>query len=136
MRSGPLVLGVVVSALLLAAAGVLYSVTDNGGARHYRACIDLIRRIQQLSSSWGIEIARVRANPLADFDALAAFSPRMGHLKRALSETTQLIPEPSKRLLDDITTYVNTLEMPKRSTSSGSRRPTRSYATPPVTCRW
>ena len=110
MRSDTLVLGVVVSALLLAGAGVLYSVTDNGGARHYRTCIDLVRQIQQLSSSWSIEIARVRANPLADFDALAAFSPQMGRLKRALSETTQLIPEPPKRLLDAVTTYVNAVD--------------------------
>ena len=107
MRSGTLALGVVVSALLLAGAVVLYSVADNGGAIHYRACIELIRQIQQLSTRWSIEIARVRTNPLADFDALAAFSPEMRHLKRALSETTQLIPEPPNRLLDAVTTYVN-----------------------------
>ena len=114
MRSGTLVLGVVVSALLLGGAGVLYSVADNGGVRHYRACIDLIRQIQQLSSRWSMEIARVRANPWADFDALAAFSPQMRHLKRVLSETTQLIPEPPKRLLDAVTTYVTAVDVKEK----------------------
>ena len=81
MKSGVLILGIVVSALLLAVAGVLYTLSGNPGAQHYRATIDLVRQIQQLSSSWSIEVARVRTDPLADFDSLAAFLPPDGPIE-------------------------------------------------------
>ena len=110
MKSGVLILGIVVSALLLAVAGVLYTLSGNPGAQHYRATIDLVRQIQQLSSSWSIEVARVRTDPLADFDSLAAFLPRMARLKQDLAGAPRRIPDLPDRLANAIRTYLGSID--------------------------
>ena len=110
MRLGTLNLGIAVSALLLVGAGVLYTMAEDRGVRHYRECIDLIHQIQRLSSSRSIEIARVRADPLADFDALATFRFQMERLKSALDETAQLIPDLPERLAEDINLFVDAVD--------------------------
>ena len=110
MKSGALILGIVVSALLLAAAGVLYTLSGNPGAQHYRTSIDLARQIQQLSSSWSIEVARVRTDPLADFDALAAFIPRMARLKEDLADASRRIPDLPDRLASDANGFLSAMD--------------------------
>ena len=107
MKSGALTLGIIVSVLLLAAAGGLYMMAGDKSGQHYRSSIDLVRQIQELSSSWSIEIARVRSDPLADFDSLAAFIPRMAQLKERLLESTRRIPELPDRLANDIQVYLS-----------------------------
>jgi len=107
MKSRALIFGIVVSALLLAAAGVLYTMAGSGGGQQYRASVDLVRRIEQLSSNWSVEIARVRADPFADFDALAAFIPRMARLKEALSDAARRIPDLPDRLASDVRAYLS-----------------------------
>ena len=111
MKPGALVFGSVVSFLLLSAAGGLYVMAGNPDAQHYRASIDLVRRIQQLSSSWSIEIARVRSDPLADFDSLAAFIPRMARLKERLADTAKRIPDLPDRLTNDIHAYLSQVDV-------------------------
>ena len=106
MRSGALILGIVVSAMLLAAAGGLYWMAASQGGAPYRAAIDQVRGVQRLSAAWSVEIARVRADPLADFDSLAAFVPRMDRLKEDLAATAQGIPELSDRLAADVNVYL------------------------------
>ena len=97
MKSGAVILGVVVSVLLLAAGGALYVLSGNyGDSRHYRAALTLVREIRQLSSEWSIEAARVRSDPLADFDSLTAFVPRITRLKESLSDTTRRIPDSAR----------------------------------------
>ena len=59
MKFGALILGVIVSILLLAAAGALYTMAGSNGGQQYRTSIDLVRQIRQLSSIWSIEIARL-----------------------------------------------------------------------------
>ena len=113
MKPGALILGITVSVLLLAAAGWLYTMADDRGEGHYRSSIGLIREIQELSSNWSIEIARVRTDPLADFDILTSFAPQMSRLKERLSDAAR----------------------PRRNASNASRPPTRWCATPPATCR-
>ena len=110
MKSGAIILGAVVSALLLAAAGALYLLAGNNGEQHYRTSISLVRQIQQLSSDWSIEIARVKADPFADFDSLAAFIPRMALLKEELSGTAQRIPGLPDRLASSLNAYRNAVE--------------------------
>ena len=110
MKSGALILGIIVSALLLAAAGVLYTMAGSSSGQQYRTSIDLVRHIQQLSSSWSIEIARVRADPLADFDSLAAFIPRMARLKESLSDAARPIPDLPDRLASDIRGYLSAID--------------------------
>ena len=69
-----------------------------------------MRQIQQLSSSWSIEIARVRSDPLADFDSLAAFIPRMASLKESLSDASRRIPGLPDRLANDIRGYLSAVD--------------------------
>ena len=82
---------------------------SNGG-QQYRTSIGLVRQIQQLSSSWSIEIARVRADPLADFDSLAAFIPRMARLKEGLSDAARRIPDLPDRLASDVRGYLSAID--------------------------
>ena len=102
MKLGALILGIIVSVLLLAAASFLYSMAGDRGERHHRTSIDLIRQIQELSSNWSIEIARVRTDPLADFDALTAFAPQMNRLRGSLTDTSREIPDLPDRIANDI----------------------------------
>ena len=110
MKSGALILGIMVSVLLLAAAGVLYTLAGSNSGQQYRASIDLVRQIQQLSSNWSIEIARVKADPLADFDSLAAFIPRMARLKGSLADASRRIPDLPDRLASDIQVYLSAID--------------------------
>ena len=110
MRTGAVILGTCVSAVLLAAAGALYLLAQNNGSEHYRKSIDLVRQIQLLSSDWSMEVTRVKSNPLADFDSLAAFIPRMARLKESLSDTAQRIPGLPDRLASDIQAYLAAIE--------------------------
>ncbi|MDE0348495.1 MAG: ATP-binding protein, partial [Gammaproteobacteria bacterium] len=66
--------------------------------------------IQQLAADWSIETARVRSDPLADFDSLAAFIPRMDQLKQVLLATIRGIPDIPNRLANDVSAYVNAVE--------------------------
>ena len=110
MRTPALILGIVVSVALLAAAGVLYTLAGNTGAQGHRHAIEQVRAIQQLSSSWSVEIARVKADPLADFDSLAAFIPRMARLTDRLSAAALAIPDLPDRLAADIQAYLAVID--------------------------
>ena len=110
MRSGAVILGIAVSAVLLAAAGGLYVLAGNNSGENYRKSIDLVRQIQLLSSDWSMEITRVKSNQFADFDSLAAFIPRMARLKDELSDTARRIPDLPDRIASDIQAYLNAVE--------------------------
>ena len=110
MRSGAVILGISVSVVLLALAGYLYILADDNSGRHYRKSIDLVRQTQVLSGGWSMELTRVKSNPLADFDSLTAFIPRMARLKERLSEGAQRIPGLPDRLAGEINAYLSALE--------------------------
>ncbi|MDD9980553.1 MAG: hypothetical protein OXU81_04205, partial [Gammaproteobacteria bacterium] len=110
MRTPALILGIVVSVTLLAAAGVLHTLAGSTGAHAYRGAIEQVRAIGQLSSSWSVEIARVKADPLADFDSLAAFIPRMARLTEHLAGTARTIPGLPDRLAADIQAYLAAID--------------------------
>ncbi len=109
MRSGAVILGICVSAVLLAAVGALYLLAKNNGGEQYRRSIDTVRQIQLLSSDWSMELTRVKSNPLADFDSLVAFIPRMARLRETLSDTAQRIPDLPDRLASDIQAYLSAI---------------------------
>ena len=110
MKARALVLGIVMSVVLLGVAGVLYGLSAMGSEGQYRAAVSLTRQIQQLSSQWSVEIARVKSDPLADFDSLAAFIPRMAQLKRDLLGTVRGIGGLPDRLASDVNGYLSALE--------------------------
>ncbi len=110
MRAGAVILGTVVSAVLLAVAGGLYVLSSNNGGDGYRRSIDLVRQIQLVSSQWSMEVTRVKSDQFADFDALAAFLPRMARLKDELAGTAQRIPQLPDRIASDIQAYLHAIE--------------------------
>ena len=110
MKPGALILGAVVSVILLAAAGLLYMMANDSGEEDYRSSIAAVQQIRLLSSDWSIEVSRVRSDPLADFDSLAAFIPRMARLKAELSETASRIPDLPDRLANAVNAYISAID--------------------------
>ena len=110
MKPGALILGAVVSVILLAVAGVLYMMANDSGEEDYRSSIAAVQQIQRLSSDWSIEVSRVRSDPLADFDSLAAFIPRMERLKEELSATASRIPDLPDRLANAVNAYISAVD--------------------------
>ena len=110
MNARALNLGIAMSVVLLGIAGVLYVLAGSGAERDYRSAIALTRQLQQLSSEWSVEIARVKSDPLADFDSLAAFIPRTARLKDSLRSTAQGLPALPDRVAGDINAYLSAIE--------------------------
>ena len=110
MKARALTLGIVVSVVLLGIAGGLHFLAGSLGEQGYRDAVSLTRQVHQLSSEWSVEVARVKADPLADFDSLAAFIPRMVRLKGELLEAARGIPGLPDRLASDISAYLSTVE--------------------------
>ena len=110
MNARALNLGIAMSVVLLGIAGGLYVLAGSGAERDYRSAITVTRQLQQLSSEWSVELARVKSDPLADFDSLAAFIPRMARLKESLRITAQGLPALPDRVAGDINAYLSTIE--------------------------
>ena len=110
MKPGALVIGAVVSVVFLAVAALLYMKSTDSGEQDFRVAINAVQNIQRLSSDWSIEITRVKSDPLADFDSLASFIPRMARLKQDLGNTLHRIPDLSERLANDISAYVSAVD--------------------------
>jgi len=72
--------GLVASVVIVASAVALYFLAREHDPDNYRHSIAQVRQIQQLASDWSVETARIRSDPMADYDALVAFVPRMDQL--------------------------------------------------------
>ena len=105
MKSGTVILGIIVSIVLLSAAGAFHFVGGNSSEPHYRTTISLIRQIQQLSSDWSVEVARVKSDPFSDFDSLAVYIPRMARLKDRLVDSSRQITDLPDRLAGDLSAF-------------------------------
>ena len=100
-----------VLSLVLVAAGVfLYWLVRENDPEGYRSSISGVQRIQQLAADWSIETARVRSDPMADFDSLVAFIPQMSQLKGALLARVRSIPDIPDRLANDVSAYVSAVD--------------------------
>ena len=110
MKPGAFALAISVSAVLLAGAGTLYFLAQDGSGRHYRESIDLVRRMQVLSSDWSVEITRVRSDPFSDFDPLVAFLPRMARLEERLSGHVRRIPRLPDRIAGEVKAFQSMIE--------------------------
>ena len=103
-------INIVFSVLMLAVAIGLFLLARGNDPDDYRRSVSGVREIQQVASDWSVETARVRSDPLADFDSLAAFIPRMDQLKDLLMTTIRGIPDVPDRLANDVSAYVNAVE--------------------------
>ena len=110
MKSRSITIGIFLSAALVMTAAGLYWMASRAQAGNHQLAISLIRRIQQLESQWSIETARVRSDPLADFDALVTFIPRMERLKADLSDAMLSTPNLPERLASDLGAYLSAID--------------------------
>jgi len=110
MKSRSITIGIFLSAALVMTAAGLYWMAGRAQAGNHQLAISLIRRIQQLESQWSIETARVRSDPLADFDALVTFIPRMERLKADLSDAMLTTPNLPERLASDLGAYLSAID--------------------------
>ena len=102
--------GLVASVVIVATAVVLYFLARENDPEHYRVSIAQVQQIQQLASDWSVETARVRSDPMADYDALVAFVPRMDQLKQALLSSVNGIPDIPDRLANDVSAYASAVD--------------------------
>ncbi|MGI9302894.1 MAG: DAHL domain-containing protein [Gammaproteobacteria bacterium] len=109
MKPNSITIGVISSATLIATAAVLYWIASSSGGENYREGITAVQKIQQLASNWIIETERVKSDPLADFDSLAAFIPQMDRLKEDLSNVLRA-PDIPDRLAAEVSAYLSALD--------------------------
>ena len=102
--------GLVASVVIVATAVVLYFLARENDPEHYRVSIAQVQQIQQLASDWSVETARVRSDPMADYDALVAFVPRMDQLKESLLASVNGIPDVPDRLANDVSAYASAVD--------------------------
>ena len=110
MKSKSITIGIFLSVALVVTAAWLYWMASSAKADNHYLAISTIRKIQQLESQWSIETARVRSDPMADFDALITFIPRMGRLKDDLSDAIQSTSNLPGRLLNDTSAYLSAID--------------------------
>ena len=104
--------GLAASAILIVGAVILYFYASGSDTveNSYRDAASTVRQIQQLEVSWSMEMARVESDPLADFDSLAAFVPRMNRLTDELSATVRPVPEMPAELANEISSYLSAVD--------------------------
>lgn len=103
-------IGLGASVVIVATAVVLYFLARENDPENYRVSIAQVQQIQQLASDWSVETARVRSDPMADYDALVAFVPRMDQLKETLLATVRGIPDVPDRLANDVSAYASAID--------------------------
>ena len=106
MKSTSIVVGTVSSVLLVGAGVALYFAIPPVPDERFRSAIGAVQSMQHLGAEWSVETARVRADPGANFDGLAAFVPRMRQLKEDLTESLADIPDVPERLAADTRSYL------------------------------
>ena len=110
MKSMSNVIGAVASVLLIGAGAALYFLTPPDPDPQFRTAIATIQKMQQLGAEWGVETARVRADPSANFDGLAEFVPRMKQMKSTLRNNLAQIPDLSDRVAADARAYLSAMD--------------------------
>ncbi len=112
MKSRSIIIGIFLSVVLVITAAGSYWLTSRAQAdsEQLALSLSLIRRIQQLESQWSTETARVRSDPLSDFDTLSAFTPRMDWLKKELSAAMANIPDLPENLARNLGAYLSAID--------------------------
>ena len=110
MKSAAVQIGAVLSVLLAGAGATLYYLIPPNVDEHFRAAIGTIHSIQKFGAEWSVETARVRADPTASFDGLAAFVPTMRQMKEELSASLARIPDLPQGVTSEARAYVAALD--------------------------
>ena len=100
----------VLTAILLAAAAMLYWLARGSDPADYARASDDIRQIRQLATEWSVETARARSDLMGDYDALAAFIPEVARLKEGLLATVRDLPSIPERLANEAYAFASALE--------------------------
>ena len=95
-----LAVGFVAAAAVSAITIALVWRIGNDDATEHAIAIDAVVAVQHLEAAWNIELARVRNDPMADFDSLANITRRTVQLKAGLIESVQGTPGLTRPLLD------------------------------------
>lgn len=101
---------VAASVVLIGTAFAFYWLAGADDADAYQRISGDIRQIRQLSTEWSVETARVRSDPMGDYDALAAFIPEVGQLKRELLDAVRDRPAMPERLANDVYAFASALD--------------------------
>ena len=110
MKSKSITIGIFLSVALVMTAAGLYWMASSARAGNHHLAISTVRQIQQLEAQWSIETARVRSDPLSDFDSLTIFIPRIERLKATLSEAIRGTPNLPDRLVNDTNAYLSAID--------------------------
>ncbi len=110
MRARSLTIGVFFSLFLVTVAAGLYWLARTNQPVNHRLAISLIQRINQIESQWSVEAARVRADPVSDFDGLISFIPRIKRLKADLSDVMRAISDLPERMRYDLNAYLTAID--------------------------
>ena len=86
-------IGIAQSAVLAVLAAALWANTPPERTAEIDTAIGTVRAIGETAAQWSLEAARVRADPGANFDGLAALVPRMRNLREALQAQIARVPE-------------------------------------------
>ena len=113
MRVGTSIVATIVSACLIGTAAVLFMMVKKSPHTNYEEAMEIVRKTQDISANWSIEMARVFSDPLADFDKLTAFAPKIEQLQRALRDTTRKIETLPDRLGNDIQVFLSAIDSKK-----------------------
>ena len=109
MKSKSVTIGIFLSVLFVATAAGFYWMAAQAKAGEHHLAIATVQRIQQIESQWSVEVARVRSDPFADFDALTQFIPRMERLKETLASAVRSTPSLPSRLVNTTNAYLSAI---------------------------
>ena len=110
ITSKSILVGIAFSVVIVAGGAVLYAMVRQSDPEPYHRSIAQVREIQQLAAEWSVETARVRSDPLADYDALVAFIPQMDALKGTLLGTIRAMADIPDRLANDVSAYASAID--------------------------
>jgi signal transduction histidine kinase len=94
----------------LIAAGAIFAFSQTIDTERLEFGSELVQNLQRLDSQWSVEVLQVSANPLADFDGLAAISPEVRRRAKELRKLALKELEISSELKSGLLSYVSRLD--------------------------
>ena len=110
-RLANLVIALVISACLVAGAGLVYRqlLRNQAGATAGMQALDAIRASERIAAEWGAEVGRVKNQPDADFDSLKVYIPRLAAQREAIVTARGRMGELPNEIRNGIRGYLNRL---------------------------